>query len=144
LHEVLFASDNRAKLVETMQRHLTESTSRLFGYEGEMMNGIFGPEYQELRRQGSADERDRMHDERAPLPFRGDGDPAMPPLGWTIIWRDTYSHWFGDFTHDSLREVGYVFWDAATLEDVGGRNVKELIMTIWEQIWEKDPRDPFH
>lgn len=82
-----------------------------------------------------------MQQERAPLPFRGDGDPAAPPLGWTLIWKDTYSNMFGCYTGDRLLQIGYVFWDAATLEDIGGRNAKKLIIALRENEWREDPRE---
>jgi hypothetical protein len=141
LHGVLFTLKDHEELVVTMQRHLTKSSSRLAAYEGQMMDGIFGPEHQDYRRQEHPSERDRMQRERASLPFRGDGDAAAPPLGWTMIWNDTYSNMFGYYTGDSLLHIGYVFWDAATLEDVGGRNAKELIVALRKKEWHGDLRE---
>jgi len=141
LHEVLFISKEHEDLVATMQRHITRSYDPFNGYNG-MIHAIFGPELQDYRRQEAPTERDRMQEERAPLPFRGDDEPDAPPLGWTMIWGGTYSNLFGYYTGDSLLAVGYAFWDAASLEDIEGQNVKELIKTLWKNEWGgEDPRE---
>ncbi len=59
-----------------------------------------------------------------PLSFHGDTDPKAPSLAWTMIWGDVDNlpEWR---VPDSIRKWGYVFWDAATLEETGGIEVLE-------------------
>lgn len=95
-----------------MQKHIVSSYIPLSGVEG-----LFGETRQHRRRNDQLSERDRMQEERAALPFRGDSDePDAPPLAWTIIWYDTYSNLYGSHVPDEMRRWGYIFWDAATLE----------------------------
>lgn len=106
------------------------------------IEGTLGETQQALRRQNHPSERDRMQEERAPFPFRGDGGESdMPPLAWTIIWDGTYSNLYGCYTSDEMRRWGYVFWDAARLESAEGK-VMEFLKQQWWQVWDgDDPRD---
>lgn len=116
-----------------MQQHIVSSYIPISD-----MSGFIGTTDQELRRRHRPTDRDRLQDERSPLPFRGD-DFDGPPISWTIIWRETYSNLYGYFLPDELRQWGYVFWDAATLETVGGR---QALKAQWEAYSEDyDPRD---
>ncbi|OIW27380.1 hypothetical protein CONLIGDRAFT_682435 [Coniochaeta ligniaria NRRL 30616] len=136
LHEVLFEIKHHEDLVATMQRHITSSYIPF-----NTLEGLLGETQQTIRRQEHPSERDRMQEERVPLPFRGDGEPNAPPLGWIMIWGGTYSNLYGWYTSDDMRQIGYVFWDAATLENVGGKNGKEVLKRLWEEFWDEDPRD---
>lgn len=104
------------------------------------MEGTLGESEQHWRRSDHPSERDRMREERAAFPFRGDIDePDAPPLAWTIIWYDTYSNLYGYYIPEEMRRWGYVFWDAATLEDNGG---KRVLHKQWEEEYDAcDPRD---
>ena len=59
-------------------------------------------------------------------------------MAWVLLWNGTYSNLFGWYIPDELRRWGYVFWDAATLQEVGG--VEEL-KREWEEYRDDDPRD---
>ncbi|KAJ9157853.1 hypothetical protein NKR23_g741 [Pleurostoma richardsiae] len=50
----------------------------------------------------------------------------------------TKSNLYGWYISDDLRRWGYVFWDAKTLERIGGTKV---LMRQWEEYWDDDPRD---
>lgn len=101
------------------------------------LEGLLGETQQALRRADHPSDRDRMQDERAPFPFRGDSEDA-PPLAWTTIWGDTYSNLYGCYVSDEMRSWGYVFWDAATLEKTGGKRALEI---QWSDYWDDDPRE---
>lgn len=133
LNIVLFEIKGHEHLVSTIQKHMTSSYI-LFN----ALEGVLGETQQTVRRERQPSERDLKQEQRAPLPFRGDGDPDAPPLAWTIIWGGTYSNLYGWYTSDEMRRWGYVFWDEATLEGSGGR---EILEQQWEQCWDDDPRD---
>lgn len=91
-------------------------------------------------------ERHRMTAERAPFPFPRDrlpdgklGVDKLPPVAWTMIWKDTYSNLFGAYTADDFRRWGYVFWDDFTVGRLRGHRVLWVQM---DQNWGGvDPRD---
>lgn len=58
--------------------------------------------------------------------FRGDGDLRAPPLAWITIWGGFWRILYGCYIEDRMREWGYVFWDAATLEEVLKRDRQSL------------------
>lgn len=136
LHRVIFEITNHEDLVATMQQRLTSSYIPINALEG-----ILGETQQTMRRHERPSDRDRMQEERAPLPFRGDSEPDAPPLGWVIIWGGTYSNLYGWYVSDDMRQMGYVFWDAATLENVEGKNGKQVLKQLWAEFWDEDPRD---
>jgi hypothetical protein len=70
---------------------------------------------------GQMSEHDRAEYDRARLRFWGD-DEDGPPLGWVILWRETYSNFFGDPVPPSLQDWGYVFWDLDRLIRMGGKD----------------------
>lgn len=135
LHKVLFEIKDRDALIETVQRHITSSYLPFNTVEG-----LLGETQQTIRRHEHTSERDRMQDKRAPFPFRGDHRPDAPPLGWTTIWGDTYSNLFGWYTSDSLRQIGYVFWDAERLHEHNGSLIM-LLEGLMVDAWDEDPRD---
>jgi hypothetical protein len=137
LYKVIFEIKDHDALVTTMQRHIVSSCLPF-----NALDGMLGDAKQAIRPYEDPCERDRMQEKRAPFPFRGDDEPDALPLGWTMIWGGTYSNLFGWYISDDLRQIGYVFWDAATLEAVGGRNAKEAVQLLWEKAWgDEDPRD---
>lgn len=72
------------------------------------------------------------------MPFEGDSE-SCPPLGWTTIWKDTYSNLFGFYMPDATRLLGYVFWDAPRMESMGAR---DILTRQCETDWHgHDPRD---
>ncbi|KAK1761660.1 hypothetical protein QBC33DRAFT_502392 [Phialemonium atrogriseum] len=133
LHTVLFKIKDHKHLVSTMQQHITSSYIPFNALEG-----VLGETQQALRRRNHPSERDRMQEQRTPYPFRGDSEPDAPPLAWTIMWGNTYSNLYGWYIPEEMRRWGYVFWDAATLEGMGGRRV---LNRQWEEYWDNDPRD---
>lgn len=134
LHEVLFKIKDHEHLVSVMQDNLRTSPISL-----DAMTGVFSSSDQDSRRSECPSERDRMQEERAPFPFRGDGEPGESPLAWTTIWGGTYSNLYGYYLTDTMRRCGYVFWDAARLERTG---VMEVLVQEWKREWEQeDPRD---
>lgn len=135
LYTVIFKIKDHDHLVSTMQKHITSSYIPFNTIEGTL-----GDTQQYSRRSNNPSERDRMQEERAAFPFRGDSDePDAPPLAWTIMWYDTYSNLYGHYVPDEMRRWGYVFWDAATLEDNGG---KRVLHKQWEEPYDAcDPRD---
>lgn len=129
LNKVLFKVLDHTQLVSVMQQHMTPSYIRF--------NSPLGPlgsakQFQRTARYPT--ERDRMHAEHAPFPFRGDNDPDAPPLAWTILWSNRYCNLYGKFINNEIRRWGYIFWDAARLERSGGRKVLE------RQWWERMER----
>lgn len=133
LHTVLFQIKDHQHLVSTIQQHLASSYIPFNAIEG-----VLGETQQASRRENHPSERDRMQEERAPFPFRGDSESDAPPLAWTMIWNGTYSNLYGWYISDEMRRWGYVFWDAARLEVAGG---KEFLKHQWGRCWEDDPRD---
>jgi hypothetical protein len=133
LHTVLFKVKDHEHLVSTMQQHITSSYIPFNAIEGAL-----GETQQALRRENYPSERDRMQEQRVPFPFRGDSEPDAPPLAWTMMWCDTYSNLYGWYIPEEMRYWGYIFWDAATLECTGG---KEVLQRQWEEFWDNDPRD---
>jgi hypothetical protein len=133
LHTVLFKIKDNKHLVSTIQQHMISSYIPFNALEG-----VLGETQQALRRENHPSDRDRMQEERAPLPFRGDRESDAPPLAWTTIWDDTYSNLYGWYISDEMRRWGYVFWDAARIEGAGS---KEFLKHQWGRCWEDDPRD---
>ena len=134
LKTVLFEIKNHEHLVTTMQQHMVYSYIPINDEEG-----ILGESQQYRNRNNHVTERDRMQEERCPLPFRGDNEPDAPPLAWTLIWDNTYSNLYGWCIPNEMRRWGYAIWDEATLENIGGR---EFIKAQWEARWRgDDPRD---
>ncbi|KAF4468590.1 hypothetical protein FALBO_4510 [Fusarium albosuccineum] len=135
LHTVLFDIKDHQHLVCLMQENLAKSYMSISTSAG----GMFGSTHQLMRREAQPSDRDRMQDEKVPMPFPGDGVPDAPPLAWAMIWGSTYSNIYGWYIPDDTRPWGYIFWDAARLERTGG---KELLQQQWEKCWEdEDPRD---
>ncbi|KFY92745.1 hypothetical protein V500_04048 [Pseudogymnoascus sp. VKM F-4518 (FW-2643)] len=134
LHTVLFKIKDHEHLVPTMQKYINSSYIPF-----NAMEGTLGESEQYWRRTDRPSERDQRQEERAAFPFRGDIDePDAPPLAWTIIWYDTYSSLYGYYIPDEMRRCWYVFWDAATLEDNGG---KRVLHKQWEELYDDcDPR----
>ncbi|KAJ0115656.1 hypothetical protein J7T55_010479 [Diaporthe amygdali] len=126
LGKVLFDIQDHQVLVSTMWENITKSWIPLNDDEG-----VFGPEMQHRRRQYDPSERDRMEADRVSLPFRGDGEPDGPPLGWTLIWGGTYINLYGHYIPE-IREWGFVFWDAWRLDAMDG---EELLRQQWEECW---------
>lgn len=117
-----------------MQRYITTSYIPLNRTEG-----ILGETYPILRRQHNQYDRDRLQEERSPLPFRGDEEEDGPPLAWTLIWGGTYSNLYGYYIPEGMSHWGYVFWDAVRLERTGA---KHLLKRQWDDYWDgDDPRD---
>ncbi|KAH7322378.1 hypothetical protein B0I35DRAFT_425739 [Stachybotrys elegans] len=135
LHTVLYRIKNHQHLVDVIQQHMQASYIPL-----NTMEGIFGETEQALERSDTEpSDKNGMQERRDPLPFRGDSEPDAPPLAWTTIWGGTYSNLYGWYIPDELREWGYVFWDATTLEAIGGI---ELLRHQWDDCWGgDDPRD---
>lgn len=106
----------------------------------------FSKAAQNRQRHLNPSERHRMTAERVPFPFPGDrlpddalGVDKLPPVTWTIVWRDTYSNLFGAYTADDFRRWGYVFWDDDTVGRLSGRRV---LLVQLDQNWAGgDPRD---
>lgn len=133
-HSLLFEITDHSQLVSVIQDNLRTSYIPLTRYEG-----VFGENYQEIRRFNDPTERHRMQQDRVPCPFQGDVDLRYPPLAWTLIWKGTYSNLYGHYIPDDVRRCGFIFWDASTLECSGGSNA---LMRQWEQEWEdEDLRD---
>lgn len=57
-------------------------------------------------------DRDLRQQRREPFPFRGDveddPDGMYPPLGWTLVWKGTYSNMFGYFISNQVHHWGYI------------------------------------
>ncbi|KAM0424524.1 hypothetical protein ACHAPT_010239 [Fusarium lateritium] len=108
LSVILFHGDDHELVVSTLKRHMTWVYLRL-----NHIGGLFGHMKQEDWCARDPSERDQMRDGmrrvRAPFPFRGDGEPDAPPLGWTVIWDGFYSNLYGWFIGQEMRDWGYVF-----------------------------------
>lgn len=137
LRTVLFDTKSHEHLVTTMQEHMTSSYIPIDSFEG-----VLGQTKQARRRRNHPSERDRMEEQRVPFPFRGDGEPDAPPLAWTMLWGGTYSNLYGTYVPSELRVWGYVFWDGARLEAVGGGELLKRQENDWHTGWGGyDPRD---
>ena len=116
-----------------MQNHIS-------GPKGEFLDGPMHQGVQWARREQQLSEKDLKQRRRDPLPFRGDTEPdasgSLPPLAWTLMWKETYSNLFGYYVDNDMRRWGYVMWDAARLESMG---VKEVLARQWDEDF--DPRD---
>ncbi|RSL53624.1 hypothetical protein CEP53_007694 [Fusarium sp. AF-6] len=135
LRTVLFQITDDEILVSTMQKRIRSSHIPIGGF-----HGMFDEMQQMTRRQHQPSERDQMEADRVPLVFVRD-EINRPPRAWTMIWGDTYSNIYGATIPDELRDWGYVFWDEATLERVGG--VKMLRSQLERDWGDVDPRDFF-
>ncbi len=122
---LLFEVKDHDEVISAMEQHITSSYTPFNASQD-----IFVKSPQEMRRQGEPSERVRMQDRRVPFPFRGDGELDAPPLAWTVVWGGTYSNLYGRYLPDGMRQWGYVFWDAATLERARGR---EILKRQWEE-----------
>jgi hypothetical protein len=83
---------------------------------------------------------------RIAFPFPGDrlpddelGVDKLPPVAWTMFWKDTYSNLFGGYTGRDFRRWGYVFWDDDTVSRLGGQRV--LLVQLDQNWGGRDPRD---
>ncbi|KAF2148785.1 hypothetical protein K461DRAFT_297284 [Myriangium duriaei CBS 260.36] len=65
---------------------------------------------------------------RTPFPFTGDADSDGPPFAWTVLWRDTYSDMTGYYIPNTLKDWGYVMWDARRIKETGA---DELLKKQW-------------
>lgn len=135
LNDVLFWKMPHEDLVLMMQKHL----ERVY-ISFDTGTGLLGSTEQEIRRRDSPTARDEMQDKRVPMPFVGDGNPDDLPIAWTLIWNGTYSNLYGSYLPEEIRPWGYIFWDEATLDATGG---KELLRKQWVDYWDDDydPRD---
>ena len=131
LHHILFKVQNHEHLVSTMQKEISNPQSNFF-------EEILSERAQCIRRRRHPSDQDLKEERRDPLPFQGDND-NLPPLVWTIIWRGTYSNFFGWYIDYPTRFWGYIMWDAAR---VGGTGVREWLVREWWYFWnDHDPRD---
>lgn len=131
LHNVLFKTTNHAHLVSTMQGQISQSRSA-------SLSQTMKDEPQSVRREQHPSDRDWRERQRDPLPFQGDHE-ELPPLAWTLMWRETYSNQFGWVVEDGMRSWGYIMWDFMRLEHTGAKKVLER---QWEARWKGyDPRN---
>lgn len=68
-------------------------------------NNFLSESAQHERRRIPSSTRDEKEQRRdPPLPFQGDGDPssgvALPPLAWTLMWKETNSNAHGYYLQD--------------------------------------------
>ena len=64
----------------------------------------------------------QKQERREVMVFEGD-DYKRPPYAWTVLWKGTYSVYFGGrCIPDWYRDWGYVFWDMRRLKTVRGEN----------------------
>ncbi|KAK5987095.1 hypothetical protein PT974_11213 [Cladobotryum mycophilum] len=139
LHTVFFSIKNHEHLVTTMQQQMVYLSSDFLDIFVLNDTSIWS------RRRDHPSERDEREARRDPLPFLGDQEPlglidlTHPPLAWTLVWGGTYSNVIGVYIEDDVRRWGYVFWDAARLEEMRG---KEVLARQWEARWgDDDARD---
>ncbi|VUC30530.1 unnamed protein product [Clonostachys rosea] len=96
------------------------------------------------RYQTQPSDRDARQQRREAMVFTEDS-VNLPPLGWTLIWKETYSNIYGYYVPSSLRRWGYVMWDAERMADSGG--IRVLHHMWWEHYGTgyhdevRDPRD---
>ncbi|KAF9889006.1 hypothetical protein FE257_007983 [Aspergillus nanangensis] len=140
LQMVMFDYKDHDDLVSIMEDSLIY-TQALFlrpSYEGAL-----GEKAQEVCRETAPSPRDQMEQRRDPLPFRGDtvNDPEgmYPPLGWTLLWRGTYSNVVGCYIGDETGRWGYALWDSDRLMESGAAEVLASQLRIQWWGW-GDPR----
>ncbi|CAI6098918.1 unnamed protein product [Clonostachys chloroleuca] len=91
---------------------------------------------QQRRRQTQPSDRDAAQDRREPMVFSHDTIDS-PPLGWTLIWKETYSNIYGYYVPSSLRRWGYVMWDASRMGESGG-------IRVLHHMWKEHYGDEYH
>lgn len=69
-------------------------------------------------------DRDLRQQRHEPFSFRGyvedDPDGMYPTLGWTLVWKGTYSNIFGHFISNQVRRHwGYIMWDTSRYGHMG-------------------------
>ncbi|KAI1475123.1 hypothetical protein F4774DRAFT_414134 [Daldinia eschscholtzii] len=132
LHRVSCKIKGHSQLVQIMQEYITWPLGSF------LTNEALGEAAQWERRQEALSKRDEKQNRRDPLPFNGDAE-SSPPLAWTMIWGGTYSNLYGYYVHDSIRRLGYVFYDSMTIQSLG---VKDIIIREWKNDWgDSDPRN---
>lgn len=124
--------EHKETLVSIMQRSIVSSYIPL-----DISVGVLSDFQQKKRRQQTPSHRDKLTNERAPLPFQGDCLYG-PPVAWTTIWDETYSNLIGMYLPDTMRQWGYIFWDVDRMKAYGGLDV---LRRQWEDYWDEDPRD---
>ncbi|KAF4466102.1 hypothetical protein FALBO_7038 [Fusarium albosuccineum] len=104
LHAVLFKTRNRNQPKSLMPNQMYSEIDLLF-VAGDLSTWV------------------EMQEQRTPLLFRGDRESDAPPLAWTMSWLDKDGNPLRFHVPDALRRWGYVFWDAATLDNIGAKEV---------------------
>jgi hypothetical protein len=98
------------------------------------MREALGLEAQHERRERSniTNRRDEAEQRRDAMQF--DGDAILlegPPLGWVLLWHETYYNFFGEYVPDTVKEWGYVIWDERRWTELGAN---DLVYTQWETV----------
>ncbi|KAJ3547110.1 hypothetical protein NM208_g1683 [Fusarium decemcellulare] len=102
LHGVLFKTRNKNQPKSLIPNHMYSEIDLLF-VAGDLSTWV------------------EMQEQRNPLVFRGDRESDAPPLAWTMSWLDKDGNPLRFHVPDALRRWGYVFWDAATLDNTGAK-----------------------
>ncbi|PNY23215.1 Uncharacterized protein TCAP_06852, partial [Tolypocladium capitatum] len=132
----VFVIEKHHHLVATMQEQMTLPAGYFFDDYCAWSNTA-----QSCRRRQFPSEGDAKTQRRDPMPFQGDNS-SSPPMGWTTLWRETYSNLVGALVPQSLRRFGYVFWDASRMERSGARDlIIKTCDSAWGDDYDDEPRD---
>lgn len=92
----------------------------------------------ERRREDWPRVEDQIQDAKQEMLFSHDSID-LPPLAWTILFKNKYSNLFGRYVPDAIRRWGFVMWDAHRLDS----GAKEYLLAEWETLYgNTDPRGP--
>ncbi|KAF5549843.1 hypothetical protein FMEXI_4095 [Fusarium mexicanum] len=111
----IFEAQGQVALIELVSQHVA-------ALDGDW---LFEATKHHKRRGRLFTDSDEAPDSQEPMPFRGDGE-HLPPLAWVFARKDTYSNLYGAYSIRSLREWGYVMWDASRLTSSGGADILNI------------------
>jgi hypothetical protein len=124
----LLAITHHETLVTEMERCFTRHPNM-----DATMRGVLSLEAQHDRRGMSIafNARDEAELRRDAVQFDGDAvPPDGPPLGWVLLWNETYSNLIGEYVPDTVKEWGYVMWDERRWIELGA---EDLVYQQWDR-----------
>ncbi|KXX76542.1 hypothetical protein MMYC01_204890 [Madurella mycetomatis] len=123
----LLAIDDHGTLVAKMQRCLTHH----YSLDAPMRRAL-GSVAQSDRRELSSNAQDEAERRRDAIEFTGDAVPPNgPPLAWVLLWNRTYANIYGEYVPSTVRQWGYVMWDARRWMELGAEG---LVTKQWERV----------
>lgn len=136
LHAIIFKVKSHSSLDTTVTDYMCKESE----FE---IEDCMSQDRQVQRRDRGLSERDRRQQRHERIQFKGDAvwdkeGRSCPSIGWSYIWKGTYSRLYRDIIPEEVREWGFVMWDSTRLWDVAA---DELLMKQWRQFYDcSDPR----